>query len=80
MCKDNLKFDKAQNRCNSAEVVDNFCYGPVLDNTESPEIETNSQPTHYTEDKMEADIEANEASAKTSGTCMEGHTGWKGKC
>lgn len=70
VCEDGLKFDKVRSKCVAESSVNNFCYGPPLDDAELPNGEGKIDfPTRKPSEPPKID----------NGPCPEGLTGWEGK-
>ncbi|KAL3782904.1 hypothetical protein HJC23_004883 [Cyclotella cryptica] len=69
VCNEGLKFDKVRNECVSESLVNEFCYGPPLDNG-------NQQLNEDT--KPENDLVMDSENPPTElDACLNGYTGWE---
>lgn len=72
VCGEGLSFDKVRNKCITESDVNNFCYGPPLEETEPLPVQTES------ESPQAADLNLNN-NPEADGSCSNGYTGWQGK-
>ena len=64
VCDDGLKFDKVRGKCVESSLVNNFCYGPPLEDAELPDVQ---------------EATPSESPKLDNGACPNGLTGWEGK-
>lgn len=84
VCSEGFLFDKVRGGCRSESDVNNFCYGPPLVSTESPQASGNDLTEESPKTENESpQISVNdliEESPKTeNGSCSKGFTGWQGQ-
>jgi hypothetical protein len=73
VCPEGMKFDKVRNRC-GAESVNNYCYGPALEeDTEPTDVLVETEGT-----SIETGTPTNE-SVIGNGSCLSGYSGWEGQ-
>lgn len=78
VCGEGLAFDKVRSKCISDSDVNNFCYGPPLNETEPLPVQTESTPTQAAA-KPHSPNPNEDPSKEQNGSCAYGYTGWQGK-
>ncbi|KAL7517236.1 hypothetical protein ACHAWX_002171 [Stephanocyclus meneghinianus] len=71
VCNEGLKFDKVRNECISEGSVNEFCYGPPLNNG-SQQLHQASKPEH------DPSLDSANPPAELD-ACLYGFTGWEGQ-
>jgi hypothetical protein len=63
-----MKFDKVITNCNTADIVNDFCYGPANGEQQSNDPASGGQQSNSLPD---------DASSQESGPCVKGKSGWQ---